>query len=191
MKALILNGSREPNGTADDVRDILLDELREHEWETREFVLRDEKIAYCTGCFGCWIKTPGECVIDDAGREVTKAIMESDLVVYLTPVTFGGDSPELKKALDRMIPILSPLFAKIGGEIHHKKRYDRYPRMMAVGILPEPDDESAALFETLHSRKAINTNAPASAASTLVAGCGADEIRTTVEALFSKTGVAQ
>jgi len=191
MKALILNGSPEPNPTADAVRDILLDELRTYGLETREFVLRDEKIAYCTGCFGCWIKTPGECVIDDAGREVTKAIMESDLVVYLTPVTFGGYSSELKKALDRMIPMLSPFFTKIGGEIHHQERYDRYPGMMAVGILAEPNDESARLFETLHSRNAINGNAPGSAAGTVVAGCEVDDIRTVVEALFSKTGVAQ
>lgn len=190
MKVLILNGLPETNDIDASIRNIMLDELQKREWENRELVLRDEKMAYCTGCFGCWVKTPGECVIDDAGRGVAKAIMESDLVVYLTHVTFGGYSSELKKALDRMIPILSPFFMKINGETHHKKRYDRYPAMVALGILPEPDDESAKLFETLHSRNAINGHATASAAGLVEADCGVDEIAKRVKRLLDQAGDA-
>jgi hypothetical protein len=188
MRALVLNGAGELDATAAAARDILFEEFGKRQWEGREFVLRDEKIAYCAGCFGCWIKTPGECVIADVGRDIVKAIMASDLVVYLTPVTFGGYSSELKKALDRMIPILSPFFMTIGGETHHQKRYGHYPRMLALGILLTEDAEAAEVFETLHSRNAINAHAPAAAAGTVASGASAEEISGEVEALLTRIG---
>lgn len=189
MKALLFNDSPESEDTFIAVRDVILVQLQKHEWVIHELVLRNEKMAFCTGCFGCWTKTPGECVINDAGRGVAKAIMESDLVIMLTPVTFGGYSSELKKALDRMIPILMPFFVKIGGEVHHEKRYSRYPRMMAVGILGEPDDESARTFQTLHARNAINAYAPDSTSCTIVTGSDTAEIKATLHTQLSKMGV--
>jgi len=48
------------------------------------------QIAACVGCFGCWVKTPGNCVIDDYGRETTRKAIQSDLMVGLIPVTFGA-----------------------------------------------------------------------------------------------------
>jgi hypothetical protein len=52
------------------------------------------KLAHCLGCFGCWLKTPGMCVEDDAGRQVARAIVQSDTTVLYTPATFGGYSPD-------------------------------------------------------------------------------------------------
>lgn len=48
---------------------------------------------------------------------------------------------------------------KIEGEVHHKPRYERYPRLMGVGVLPQPDEESERIFTTLVSRNAINLHA--------------------------------
>ena len=191
MKVLLFNGLPALEDAQASIHDILLDEFHNRQWEVRESILREEKIAYCSGCFGCWIKTPGVCVINDAGRDIAKAIMQSDLVVYLTPVTFGGYSSVLKKALDRMVPILSPFFIKIDGETHHEKRYDRYPSMIAVGILTEPDEESAKLFETLHSRNAINAHAPVSAATAVASSSGPEEARMKIGSLLQKIGAAQ
>lgn len=184
MKALVLNGFSDDGATSDAMRATLADELRRRGWEQREFILRDEKLAYCTGCFGCWIKTPGECVINDAGREVTRAIVECDLLVYITPVTFGGYSSELKKALDRMIPCLSPFFIQIAGETHHAKRYQRYPRMLALGLLAAPDAQAAASFKTVHARNALNFHTPANAAGVVVQGASAEELRLGVQSLL-------
>ncbi|MBK8796832.1 MAG: flavodoxin family protein [Anaerolineales bacterium] len=68
-------------------------------WTVETISLRAQKIAYCLGCFECWVKTPGLCRIDDDGRTVTAAMLASDLVIYLTPLTYGGYSSELKKAI--------------------------------------------------------------------------------------------
>jgi multimeric flavodoxin WrbA len=97
------------------------------------------------------------CVIDDDGRKVAKKIIQSDLLVFLTPVTFGGYSSELKKAVDRMVcPSLLPFFIRIGGEVHHPSRYEKTPILVVLGVLPSQEPESEELFETLVARNAIN-----------------------------------
>jgi len=156
MKALILNGGAEADPEMETVHQIVRQELSRAGWDVREFILRNTAIANCLGCFGCWVKTPGTCVIPDAGREVAKAMIRSDMIVLLTPVTFGGYSSILKKAMDRIIPLVSPFFVKIHGEVHHKRRYDRYPDLFGVGLLRQEDAESRALFSTLIERNARN-----------------------------------
>ena len=125
-------------------------------------ILGDEIIAACIGCFGCWLRTPGKCVIMDTGRELPKKLMESDVVFLLTPVTFGMYSSELKKAIDRVAcPILLPFFKKINDEIHHSKRYEVYPSLVSIGVLPNPDKESENIFRTLVERNGINLHSTA------------------------------
>ena len=119
-----------------------------------------QKIAYCLGCFECWTKTPGLCRIDDSGREVVESIIGGDLAIYLTPITFGGYSSELKKALDRSIGLISPFFTRIDGEVHHRARYDHYPSIFGVGVLPAPHPAQEQIFATLVGRNAINMHAP-------------------------------
>ena len=177
MQALLLDGSREGDAAAQAVRQALLDELARRGWQAETLDLRRMDIAPCVGCFGCWVHSPGICVIDDAGRDVARC----DLLACLTPVTFGGYSSELKKAVDRLVPNISPLFTKVRGEVHHVLRYAGAPRLLAVGLLPEPDPGPAAeaegIFRTLVARNAVNMRSPASAVVTLHAGQGPDALR--------------
>jgi hypothetical protein len=117
-------------------------------------------ISPCRGCFQCWVRTPGVCVIDDDGRSVAEAWVRSDLVLLLTPVSFGGYCADVKRAVDRVIPILSPFFMKIRGEVHHKPRYGRYPALAGIGLLSRRDRESASLFSRIIERHATNAHAP-------------------------------
>jgi len=66
MKALVLNGSKTEKEAVNSVSDYLVDFLRTNNYEVDVMILRDEKIASCLGCFGCWLNTPGQCVIKDA-----------------------------------------------------------------------------------------------------------------------------
>ncbi len=156
MKVAILDGSKKNGTTLKIARETIENELRNKGVKISSFTLRDVKIAPCKGWFGCWLRTPGICVINDIGREITKAIAQSGLWVFLTPIIFGGYSSELKKALDRMIPFILPYFMKINGEIHHKPRYKNSPKLIAIGSLAQQDDESETIFKKLVSRNAIN-----------------------------------
>jgi hypothetical protein len=170
-KALILDGGLADGALTRGPGEIAADVLRRAGWQVGALRLREIDIAPCLGCFDCWVKTPGVCVIDDAGRDVARRMIRSDLLVYLTPLTFGGYSSELKKALDRSIPNISPLFRLVRGEVHHVKRYARSPRVVGIGVCaPGPTDpEEEELFETLVHRNAINLHAPTDGATVICA----------------------
>ena len=133
MKAILLDGSQPNDSTGERVRAAMLSELRSGGWEVEHILLRERKIGNCAGDFFCWVRSPGICNIDDDNRAIAKAIMQGDLVIYLTPVTFGGYSSALKRMVDHQIQNISPFFVQVDGETHHQKRYARYPDFLAIG----------------------------------------------------------
>ena len=90
MKALILDGTKSNNDESTMIFDLILEELKKLNWEVVSIVLEDKNIDYCTGCFGCWVQTPGECVIKDFEENIVRDMVHSDLIIYLTPIMFGG-----------------------------------------------------------------------------------------------------
>lgn len=158
---MILNGAFAGDETSAAVEAELTSALAGLGWEVERICLRDLTIAYCQGCFGCWVKTPGVCPTRDDAGAVTRAFVRSDLTVLLTPVVFGGYSSELKKALDRSVGIVLPFFTRIHGEVHHRPRYQRYPALLAIGVIDRSDEAEERVFGTLVARNAINFHAPA------------------------------
>ena len=191
MKAVVLNGVGEDDRDLDRIGEIVTGELCSLNYDAESLILRDLVIGPCLGCFGCWTQTPGICLIDDDARKVTRKMVESDIVVYLTPITFGGYSSELKKALDRSIGMVLPFFTKIDGEVHHKKRYEHAPMFMAVGTLSQPDDESERIFKALVGRNAINMHNKAHAACVVYDGQSADVIEQAIGTALHDLGVVR
>lgn len=159
MSTLVLNGLNGINTTYNSIVEKLISGM-EGMSGLEVIDLKDKEVAPCRGCFACWLNTPGVCIIDDAGREVAKNVINSELLILLTPVIFGGVSSTLKKGIDRLIPNILPHFRKINGEIHHKARYKKYPELMAVGLLEKRDDEVEEIFSHLFARMAINLYSP-------------------------------
>jgi multimeric flavodoxin WrbA len=138
---------------------VLTDVLDQHDCKVKHVPLRDIKMAHCIGCFGCWVKTPGVCVHPDPGREIIQTVMQSEEVIFFTPVTYGGYSSILKIIVDRFIPLILPFFGKYHGETHHTLRYSKYPRLVGIGIQRHDSIQEANLFKTLVGRNAINFHA--------------------------------
>jgi len=160
MKAVILIGSKADDSESAKIHELMLEELKKLNWDATSIVLEDKNIAYCTGCFGCWVQTPGECVIKDYEEIIVREMVHTDLIIYITPIVFGGYSSILKKALDRQISRVLPYFTKIDGEVHHKKRYEKEQSLLGVGILDKPDVEKEEVFKTLIVRNFINMWSP-------------------------------
>jgi multimeric flavodoxin WrbA len=81
--------------------DAFADAIKARQTDIRLLYLNDMNIRPCQGCFTCSEK--GVCRINDDMRDICKYIMESDLVVYATPVYWSAPSAQLKLAMDRCI----------------------------------------------------------------------------------------
>jgi multimeric flavodoxin WrbA len=189
MKALILDGGREGDELTAAAVAGTRTALEAAGFECETVAGRELAIAPCRGCFGCWTRTPGECVIRDASADVVRSYLTSTLVAYVAPVTFGGYSAELKKMVDRIIPVLDPRFTTVHGEVHHRLRYDRYPRLLVVGTLPSPDAEAERVFGGLVARNSLNMHLTDSSAL-IVHEADARAVRTAVAPLLGTAEVA-
>ncbi len=186
-KVVILDGAGSGDQDLSPILDVLSQVLQADGAQVETFPLREMKLAHCLGCFDCWIKTPGMCVEADAGREIAKAIIRSDVTVLFTPVTFGGYSPELKKMMDRFVQLVSPFFEMDHGEVHHPPRYAHRPRLMVVGVQRHPNPFEAHIFKTLAGRNAINLHPPSYAAEVVLATDDADALRGRFESLLTRS----
>ncbi len=185
MGTVILDGRHDDGARA--ALDALLEELGRRGETVQTFPLRDfKKMGSCIGCFACWLKTPGICVEADEGRNIAQAVLRSDTVILLAPVTFGGYSSEIKKAQDRWIPLILPDFGVYHGEVHHKPRYARYPRWIGIGLQDQPDDEEAHIFKTLVGRNALNFHAPSYAADVLLTSAPATVLHRQIKDLLER-----
>ena len=185
-KVIVLDGSGPGDEDLAPFLAILIDELSHNGAQVQTYALREVKLGHCIGCFGCWLETPGICVEADAGREIIEAVIRSEVTILLTPVTFGGYSPELKKIVDRWIPLILPYFGNYYGEIHHKPRYSRYPRLVAIGVQRHPNNEEANIFKAVVGRNAINFHAPSYAAEVIMSTEDPDSLRSRFKTLLSR-----
>ena len=176
MKAILLDGSQENDYSGERVRATLEAELKNRGWDVEHIVLREKKIGNCAGDFFCWIRSPGVCNVDDDNRTIAASIITSDLLVYLTPVTFGGYSSTLKRMVDHQIQNIAPFFAQVEGETHHQKRYQKHPDLLVVGWMDVPDVRSETVFRHLAQRNALNYYAEKSACGVVLASQSDDEM---------------
>lgn len=86
----------------------------------------DDTIHHCIGCFGCWIKTPGACIIRDKYGDMGEYLSKCQEVILISKCCYGGFSPFVKNVLDRSISYIHPYFVIRNGEMHHRRRYKNH-----------------------------------------------------------------
>lgn len=164
MKATILDASWSNDLRTRAAADAMEAGLSAAGYEVERILARELQVRACTGCFGCWTRTPGECVISDDARGVAERAIASDVFAVVSPISYGSYGSLAKSVLDRMICLVLPHFTMVDGEVHHKRRYARYPVSLALGTLAQPSAEETALFERLVERNSVNLHNPKYAA---------------------------
>ena len=156
MKITILNGSPQP-AAFDAYLAQLTSTLECAGHAVTQIDLRDIRLRYCVGCFGCWVKTPGQCVARDASVEMDRAIINADFVLWAAPLKMGFPSELLKMANDKHLPLIHPYIEMDQGESHHLRRYPRSPRL---GLLLEKEASTDAgdlqIVTDIYCRTALN-----------------------------------
>lgn len=115
-------------------------------------------VKFCTGCFGCWTKTPGRCVINDRCSDIPSHIAKCGEVILISPILFGCYSENIKAVIDRFIPYVLPYFRIVNGEMHHKMRY-KHSFKLTVLFYGECDSEEKQIAESLVNANAVNFGA--------------------------------
>ncbi|WP_213950961.1 flavodoxin family protein [Tepidanaerobacter syntrophicus] len=127
MNILVLNGS--PKGERSNTLKITkaflkgLCSKQRHNIDIVE--IKTKNIEPCRGCFTCWTKTPGRCVIKDDMGELIKQYIKADLIVWSFPLYYFGMPSKIKAFLDRMLPTNLPYMSiNEDGTTGHPPRYD-------------------------------------------------------------------
>ncbi|MEX1308702.1 MAG: flavodoxin family protein [Eubacteriales bacterium] len=170
MKITIINGAPTDEWVAfEQAIDNLKEDLSsKHEVEI--FTVRDMNIKYCIGCFGCWVKTPGRCMLKDDMETILKSIVKTDVQLFLSPAIAGYISSDAKKVMEREIPTLLPYLRCFDAELHHPLRYEKAPDLGVILMDDgQLDDETRAItFDTFdrlvhnfHCKRLIKATATA------------------------------
>lgn len=161
MIITVLNGYEDKKnvGVARIIETKLIKTLKDSGHTVYDFYLPEMNVKNCIGCLNCWVKAPGKCMLDDDGNLIAERYINSELAIVISPVLFGGHASHVQKVLERLIPNISPLFVKINGLYRHKKRYETYPKIVSIGILPHEDREDEMLFLDLTGRNSDNFHA--------------------------------
>jgi len=72
--------------------------------------LGDMNISPCTGCYSCWTKTPGICIIEDDMKGALEIVRTADILIFGSPLYFNNISGTLKNFIDRL--------TALGGDPH-------------------------------------------------------------------------
>ena len=117
----------------------------------------DINVKNCIGCFGCWLKEPGTCLIKDDSRQFVDDMSRCTEFIIISRCVYGDVSPFVKKMQDRALPYLLPFFTIRKKEMHHKIRYKNKIQMSALFYGDTTDDEKNTASEIIY-RNSLNNN---------------------------------
>ncbi len=118
-------------------------------------------IHHCIGCFGCWIKTPGACVIRDAYGDMGEHLSKCNEVIVISKCFYGGFSPFVKSVMDRSISYIHPYFEIRNNEMHHRGRYDNHFDLKVWFYGENITEQEKQTAKRLIQANAINLNCSA------------------------------
>ncbi|NHJ84691.1 MAG: flavodoxin family protein [Asgard group archaeon] len=101
-KILIFNGSPRKNGNTATLISECLRGMGEASEEAEVFVLHEMKIKPCKFCDWCIENSKLTCARKDDMREVYPMLLESDVIVFATPIFWFSVSAQMKLFMDRL-----------------------------------------------------------------------------------------
>lgn len=102
--------------------------------EVETINLREKDIKMCTGCYNCWIKTPGQCALKDDMKEILLTLDKADVEVWATPLYFFGPTALFKNFVDRTIPLAEPYIIEKEGLCTHPLRNKKAREIVFISV---------------------------------------------------------
>ena len=126
MKVFAINGSpRDKHNTA-KMLDAFLAGVKsaDDSAEVKRIDLYKYSYKGCTECFGCKVKDSanyGKCCYEDDITEILTEVSSADIIVFGSPVYFGGITGNLMCFLERLFYPFTALKRILKGLLHHVK----------------------------------------------------------------------
>jgi multimeric flavodoxin WrbA len=157
MKIAVFNGSpRKSAGNTHVMVEAFLEGARKVGAETEMVFLAEKNIKPCLGCFGCWTKTPGQCVQDDDMKDLLP-LAGADILVFATPVYVDNVTGIMKNFIDRMIVGGDPHIENDEhGESWHVNGFDHTPKFVVISNCGYPEQTHFQVVSHFFHRMARN-----------------------------------
>lgn len=100
MKVVVLESSPHKNGASNTLASYFITGAKEAGHTISILDVAHMNIRPCVGCYQG--KVNGHCIMQDDMQQVERELMDTDMVVYVTPVYFYDMSAQLKQVIDRL-----------------------------------------------------------------------------------------
>ena len=104
MKITVITGSARKNGTSNYMANEFIRGAQDSGHEVFRFDSARADVKNCLGCNACGMGTK-PCIHKDDFVELREHLLNSDVVVFVTPMYYFGMSSTLKKVIDRFYSI--------------------------------------------------------------------------------------
>jgi multimeric flavodoxin WrbA len=117
MKVVAFNGSPRKNGNTFLLLQMVLDELKKHDIETKLIQLGSEALQGCIACYGCKKNMDQKCVLkNDKMNEYIAEMLKADGIILGSPTYLCNVTSNMKSLLDR-----AGLVAKVNNDMFKYK----------------------------------------------------------------------
>ena len=110
MKILVLAGSPHKKGTSNTLVEEFAKGAKDAGKKVEIIDLAKSNIHPCLGCDHCGMN--GDCIQKDDGNEILNKILESDCILFASPVYYYNVSSQLKMMIDRFYAKTGRISAK-------------------------------------------------------------------------------
>lgn len=157
MQITIINGGFKDDTRLQGYLDGLSSGLMDRDFKVKNFKLVEMRLNYCCGCFSCWVKTPGRCIYSDDMEELLKEYLRSKVVIFVSAILSGFVSSLLRKATERLLPLLHAYLSIKDGKVSHAIRYNTLPYLvLLVDDSKGGSLEEINLINDIHARMNLN-----------------------------------
>lgn len=104
-KVVVISTSIRANSNSEDLAKSFADGATFAGNEVDFITLKDKQISFCKGCLAC--QQTGKCVIKDDVTKIMDKFIDSDIVVWATPIYYYEMSGQMKVLIDRLNPMFS------------------------------------------------------------------------------------